>query len=131
MDDHPQIQPPDYHRCLDKVLASPEACHELLRTLSQMTDARARSPWSPWKGEEPPPHGAQVAEIVPAQVRLDALQATYDSYLESEQHVWRRLYDVMGVPPMQQSAVELIENVRRTIQRLNHRIAELEESSTR
>ncbi|MEU4417847.1 MULTISPECIES: hypothetical protein [Nocardia] len=38
--------------------------------------------------------------------------------------------DVMDIPPMQQSPVELIENIRRTIQQLNTRIAELEDTGT-
>ncbi|MFD9547989.1 hypothetical protein ACFWBG_11445 [Nocardia salmonicida] len=65
-------------------------------------------------------------EMVPAEVRLVALQVAYDSYREGDQEIWQRLYDVMDIPPMQQSPVELIENIRRTIERLNTRIAELE-----
>ncbi|MET8651357.1 hypothetical protein [Nocardia aurea] len=126
MAEHRQMQPPHYHRCRDTILGSPAACHDLLTQLSAMTTAEANSPWSPWKGDEPPPYGHQVNEIVPAEVRLVALQVAYESLRESNQQMWQRLYDVMGVPPMQQSAFELVENVRRTVEQLNRRIAELD-----
>lgn len=122
MPEHQQMQPPDYHRCLETILDSPSACHELLKQLSQ-----ARSPLARWKEQEPPPYSTQVNEMVPAEVRLAALQATYDSHLEMEQELWRRLYDVMGIPPMQYSSVELIECVRQTIEQLHTRIAQLED----
>ncbi|MGW0640631.1 hypothetical protein [Nocardia salmonicida] len=69
-------------------------------------------------------------EMVPAEVRLVALQVAYDSYRERDHEIWQRLYDVMDILPMQQSPVELIENIRRTTERLNTRIAELEDTST-
>ncbi|MGW5453139.1 hypothetical protein [Nocardia sp. NPDC003979] len=122
MPEHQQMQPPDYHRCIETVLDSPSACHQLLKQLSQ-----AHSPLARWKGQKPTPYGTEVDELVPAEVRLAALQATYDSHLEMEQQLWRRLYDVMGIPPMQYSAVELIECVRQTIEQLHTRIAQLED----
>ena len=126
MPEHQQMQPPDYHRCFDQVLSSPEACRTLLEQLSEMTEAQARSEWSPWRGQQPPPYGPDVAERVPAEVRLMALQATYDAHCEADMRMWRRLYDVMDTPIMEKSNVELIESVRMTIERLKNRIVELE-----
>lgn len=127
MPEHKQMQPPDYHRCLEQVLSSPVACRSFLERLSRMTEAEARSEWSSWWGyEELPPHGPEVKKHVPAEVQLMALHATFDTYRKSEMQLWQRLYDVMGTPLMEKSVVELIESVRGTIARLMSRIAELE-----
>jgi hypothetical protein len=44
--------------------------------------------------------------------------------------LWRQLSDIMGIPVMQESLVELIWSVRMTIERLNNRIEMLENAAT-
>ncbi|MFZ2175459.1 MAG: hypothetical protein WAW17_15785, partial [Rhodococcus sp. (in: high G+C Gram-positive bacteria)] len=105
--EHKQMQPPDYHRCLEQVLSSPVACRTLLERLSKMTEAEARSEWSPWWGQEPPPHGPEVKQQVPADVQLVTLQATFDAHRKSNMQLWQRLYDVMGTPRMEKSILVL------------------------
>ncbi|MCJ0906178.1 hypothetical protein [Rhodococcus sp. ARC_M6] len=63
---------------------------------------------------------------VPAEVQLLMLESTYAGYLASERRLWRELYAVMGIRPMQESTVELIWSVRMTIDRLKSRIEQLE-----
>ncbi|WP_137724151.1 hypothetical protein [Prescottella subtropica] len=130
MPEHAQMQPPDYHRCLETVFASPAGCRELLERLSAMTDAEIESRWSPWKDQEPPPYGPQVKRQVPVEVQLAMLQVAYDDYRESTMTstmmLWRRLSDIMGIPVMQESLTELVWSVGRRIERLEGRIAELE-----
>lgn len=48
MSEHRQMQPPDYHRCLEIVFSSPAASREILERLSKMTEAEVQSRWSPW-----------------------------------------------------------------------------------
>ena len=127
MPEHKQMQPPDYHRCLETVFSSPAGCRDLLERLSAMTDAEIESRWSPWRGQEPPPYGPQVKQQVPVEVQLAMLQATYDSHRKSTMTLWRSLSDIMGIPVMQESLAELIWSVGRKIERLEAHIAELEE----
>jgi hypothetical protein len=126
MSEHKQMVPPDYHRCLDAILSSPAACRTVLETLAKMTEEQARSKWSPWHGQEPPPCGPDVRQKVPAEVQLVALQAAYDSHRKSTMALWRQLSDIMDIPVMQESLVELIWSVRMTIERLKSRIDDLE-----
>ncbi|MFE9788722.1 hypothetical protein ACWF99_02825 [Nocardia sp. NPDC055002] len=126
MSDHIQMQPPDYHRCLDTVFASPVACRELLQRLSEITEHDIHSRWSPWLGQVPPPHGSRVAEQIPVAVRLAMLQADYDSCREILDLNVRDLAAVVGVHPMQMSYVELIASVRRILEDQRNRILELE-----
>ncbi|QCB51315.1 hypothetical protein E5720_20610 [Rhodococcus sp. PAMC28707] len=91
-----------------------------------MTEAEVQSRWSPWRGQESPPYGPGVKDRVPAEVQLVALQANYDSYRESTMELWRDLSDIMDIPVMQESLVELIWCVRMRIERLNSRIEILE-----
>lgn len=130
MSEHKQMQPPDYHRCLETVFSSPAACREILERLSKMTEAKVQSRWSPWVDQEPPPFGSHVKDQVPAEVQLAALQVTYDSHRKSTMALWRQLSDIMGIPVMQESLVELIWSVRMTIERLNNRIEMLENAAT-
>ncbi|MDI9918180.1 hypothetical protein [Rhodococcus sp. IEGM 1379] len=67
-----------------------------------------------------------MKDRVPAEVQLVALQATYDSYRKSTMDLWRELSDIMDIPIMQESLVELIWSVRMRIERLNSRIEILE-----
>lgn len=126
MSDHIQLQPPDYHRCLDTVFASPTACRALLQRLADMTEHDIHSRWSPWQGQEPPPHGPEVADQIPAEVRLAMVQAELDSYREIVNFQHRELAAVMDVPPMQLSYVELIVGVRGILADQRRRIVELE-----
>lgn len=130
MSDHIQLQPPDYHRCLDTVFASPTACRALLQRLSDMTEHEIHSRWSPWKGQEPP-HGPRVADRIPAEVRQAMLQAEYDSCRELLDFQQRELADVVGIPPAQLSYVELIAGLRRTLTDQRDRIIELEAALSR
>ncbi|MEV0075814.1 hypothetical protein AB0H58_05310 [Nocardia neocaledoniensis] len=130
MSEHVQLQPPDYHRCLDTVFSSPAACRELLRRLMEMTEDDVRSRWSPWKGQEPPPYGERVGDQISAEVRRAMVQAEYDSCRELLDFQERELAAVVGVPVLQMSYVELIWSVRGTIRDLRHRIAELEAGTT-
>jgi hypothetical protein len=70
-----------------------------------------------------------VKVLVPAEVQLVALQATYDSYRKSTMELWRKLSDIMDIPIMQNSLVELIWSVRMRVERLNSRIEILESAS--
>lgn len=115
MNDHVQMQPPDYHRCLQTVLRSPVACRTLLQQLSELTEDDVRSRWSPWLAQEHPPHGPQVEERVPAQVRLAMLQAVTDGYRATMERQYRELAAVLDIPVMQYSYVELIEAARRIL----------------
>lgn len=126
MSEHQQMVPPDYHRCLETVFSSPAACRELLERLAQTTDVEVQSQWSPWRGQQPPPYGPDVKKQVPAEVQLLMLESTYAGYRASQQWLWRELYDVMGIRPMQESTVELIGSVRMIIGRLKNRIEQLE-----
>ncbi|MEV0059995.1 hypothetical protein [Nocardia sp. NPDC050718] len=126
MNDHVQMQPPDYHRCLETVFRSPVACHTLLQQLSEMTEDDIRSRWSPWLGQQPPPSGPQVEEQVPAEVRVAMLQAVADRYLALIERQHRELAAVLDIPVMQHSYVELIEAARRILASQRDRIAELE-----
>ncbi|MDZ7917432.1 MAG: hypothetical protein U5O16_37350 [Rhodococcus sp. (in: high G+C Gram-positive bacteria)] len=126
MSEHKQMVPPDYHRCLETVFSSPAACRELLERLAKTTDVEVQSQWSPWRGQQPPPYGPDVKKQVPAEVQLLMLESTYAGYRASQQRLWRELYDVMGIRPMQESTVELIWSVRVTIDRLENRIEQLE-----
>ena len=129
MPEHKQMQPPNYHRCLETVFSSPNACRELLDRLSSMTEAEVLSGWSPWRGQQSPLYGPGVKVLVPAEVQLVALQATYDSYRKSTMELWRKLSDIMDIPIMQNSLVELIWSVRMRVERLNSRIEILESAS--
>ncbi|MCX5044045.1 hypothetical protein OG921_12785 [Aldersonia sp. NBC_00410] len=128
MTEHKQMQPPDYHRCLDTVFASPTACRELLERLAKTGEVDLRSKWSPWQGQEPPPHGYEVKRQVPAGVQLLMVEAKLAGERASFNRLWRELYDLMGVAPMQESNAELIVNIGGTLDRLRCRIAELEEA---
>ncbi|WP_415394329.1 hypothetical protein ACMTN4_00735 (plasmid) [Rhodococcus globerulus] len=63
---------------------------------------------------------------VPVEVQLLMLESTYAGYRASQQRLWRELYDVMGIRPMQESTVELIGSVCMIIGRLKNRIEQLE-----
>lgn len=126
MSDHKQMQPPDYHRCMDTVFSSPVACREFLHRLAAMTDVDVQSKWSPWKDQDPPPYGPQVKKLVPAEVQLVMAEAALAGERASQRRIWRELYDIMGIHPMQESNIELIFGIERTINRLKERIAELE-----
>ncbi|MCD2114616.1 hypothetical protein LQ384_26290 [Rhodococcus rhodochrous] len=126
MDEHQQMQPPDYHRCLDTVFASPTACRELLERLAKTQEYDLRSKWSPWLGQEPPPHGPEVKRRVPAEVQLLMVEAQLAAERASHERLWRELYDLLGVPPMQESNAELVVHIQMLLDRLNNRIAELE-----
>ncbi|ETT28372.1 hypothetical protein RAJCM14343_1691 [Rhodococcus aetherivorans] len=128
MPEHKQMQPPDYHRCLETVFASPTACRELLERLARTREIDLRSKWSPWRGQEPPPHGPEVKRQVPAEVQLLMVEAKLAGERASFRRLWRELYDLMGVPPMQESNVELIVHIRSTLDRLKSRVRELEEA---
>jgi len=128
MDEHQQMQPPDYHRCLDTVFASPTACRELLERLAKTQEHDLRSKWSPWLGQEPPPHGPEVKRQVPAEVQLLMAEAALASQRAVHQRIWRELYDRLGVREMEKSNYELVLHIRGTLDRLNSRIAELEQA---
>lgn len=129
MSEHKQMQPPDYHRCLETVLSSPGACREFLERLSTITETDLQPRWSPWPGQEPPPYGPDVKKQVPAEIALAMLQATYDDYRKSTMALWRQLFDIMDIPVMQESLAELIGSVRMRIQRLEGRIQMLESTA--
>jgi len=61
-----------------------------------------------------------VKKQVPAEVQLLMLESTYAGYCACQQRLWRELYGVMCIRPMQESAVELIWSVRMTIDRLKN-----------
>ena len=126
MSEHKQMVPPDYHRCLETVFSSPVACRELLERLAKATDVEVQSQWSSRRGQQPPPYGPDVRKQVRAEVQLLMLESTYACYRASERRLWRELYDVIGIRPMQESTVELIGSVRMTINRLKNRIEQLE-----
>lgn len=128
MDEHQQMRPPDYHRCLDTVFASPTACRELLERLAKTREHDLRSTWSPWLGQEPPPHGPEVKRRVPAEVQLLMVEAQLAAERASHERLWHELYDLLGVPPMQESKAELVVHIRMLLERVNNRIAELEEA---
>ncbi|MGW4482119.1 hypothetical protein [Rhodococcus triatomae] len=67
---------------------------------------------------------------VPPEVRLMMAEAALAGERAAEQRLWRELYDMMGVPPMQESNAELIFGIRMTLDRLRNRIAELEGTAT-
>ncbi|MEV6064007.1 hypothetical protein [Nocardia asteroides] len=91
-----------------------------------MTEHDIHSQWSPWQGQEPPPHGLEVADRIPAAVRLAMAQAELDSLREVVDFQQRELAAVMDVPPMQLSYVELIAGVRRILADQRRRIVELQ-----
>ncbi|NKY43572.1 hypothetical protein [Nocardia cerradoensis] len=126
MSDHVQLQPPDYHRCLDTVFQSPVACRALLQRLAEMTEGDIRARWSPWMGQQPPPYGPRVWDHVPAAVQLAMLQADYDSVRESANHQYRELAAALEIPPMQYSYVELSHCLRTLLDQQRQRISELE-----
>nr|ARX60060.1 hypothetical protein pVAPN1572_0243 [Prescottella equi] len=126
MSEHKQLQPPEYHRCMDTVFNSPAACREFLHRLAAMTDAEIQSKWSPWKDQDPPPYGPDVKKQVSAEVQLVMAEAALAGERASNRRIWRELYDVMGIHPMQESNIELIFGIGRTIDRLKRQIAELE-----
>ncbi|SUF08978.1 Uncharacterised protein [Rhodococcus gordoniae] len=128
MDEHLQMQPPDYHRCLDTVFASPTACRELLERLAKTQEYDLQSKWSPWLGQEPPPYGPEAKRRVPAEVQLLMVEAQLAAERASHERLWRELYDLLGVPPMQESNAELVIHIRMLLDRVNKRIAELEEA---
>lgn len=129
MSEHQQMRPPDYHRCLDTVFASPVACRELLERLATTTEVNIRSTWSPWRGQEPPPHGPEVKRQVPAEVQLLMVEAQLASERASFNRLWRELYDRMGVAPMEMSNAELIVDIGMRMDRVNSRIAQLERTA--
>ena len=129
MPEHKQMQPPNYHRCLETVFSFPDACRELLDRLSTMTEAEVQSRWSRWRGQQSRPYEPGVKDQIPAEVQLVALQAAYDSFRESTVELWRELSTIMDIPIMQNSLVELISSVRMRIERLNSRIEILESAS--
>lgn len=129
MSEHQQMRPPDYHRCLDTVFASPVACRELLERLATTTEVNIRSKWSPWRGQEPPPHGPDVKRQVPAEVQLLMVEAQLASERASFNRLWRELYDRMGVAPMEMSNAELIVDIGMRMDRVNSRIAQLERTA--
>lgn len=126
MTEHPQMQPPDYHRCVTTMLSTPAACLELLDTLSTMTEAEARYKWSPWRGQPPPMRGPEVMAHIPAEVRLVAVEAQLAGERKSSMALWRELAEIMGVGVMDLSLAELIGFVGRRLQRLEARVEELE-----
>jgi hypothetical protein len=126
MSEHKQLQPPDYHRCMDTVFRSPTACRELLHRLANTTESDLRAKWSPWKDQDPPPYGPKAKDQIPAEVRLLMAEAALAGERAGDQLLWRELYDLMGIPPMQESPAELIFWIRTRIERLEKRIAELE-----
>ncbi|UTM40115.1 hypothetical protein MX572_26060 (plasmid) [Rhodococcus pyridinivorans] len=128
MDKHQQMRPPDYHRCLDTVFTSPTACRELLERLAKTKERDLRWEWSPWLGQEPPPHGPEVKRPVPAEVQLLMVEAQLAAERASHERLWRELYDLLSVPPMQESNAELVVHIRMLLDRVNNRIAELEEA---
>ncbi|MCF8784313.1 hypothetical protein [Rhodococcus ruber] len=128
MPEHKQMQPPDYHRCLETVFASPTACRELLERLARTREIDLRSKWSPWQGQEPPPHGPEVKRQVPAEVQLLMVEAKLAGERASFRRLWRELYDLVGVSPMQESNAELVVHIRILLDRLHSRIAELEQA---
>lgn len=128
MPEHKQMQPPDYHRCLETVFASPTACRELLERLARTREIDLRSKWSPWQGQEPPPHGPEVKRQVPAEVQLLMVEAKLAGERASFRRLWRELYDLVGVFPMQESNAELVVHIRILLDRLHSRIAELEQA---
>ncbi|MFD3746508.1 hypothetical protein [Nocardia sp. NPDC058633] len=91
-----------------------------------MTEHDIHSQWSPWTGQEPPPHGSRVGEQIPIEVQLAMLQADYNSCREILNLNVRDLAAVVGVHPMQMSYVELIASVRSTIEDQRNRILDLE-----
>ena len=129
MSEHQQMRPPDCHRCLDTVFASPVACRELLERLATTTEVNIRSKWSPWRGQEPPPHGPEVKRQVPAEVQLLMVEAQLASERASFNRLWRELYDRMGVAPMEMSNAELIVDIGMRMDRVNSRIAQLERTA--
>ncbi len=127
MSEHKQLQPPDYHRCMETVFRSPTACRELLRRLSKMTETDLRSKWSPWKDQDPPPYGPKVKDQVPAEVRLLMAEAALAGESAMHRRLWGELHELMGTcGPIGTSTAELIVDIRMTLDRLRNRIAELE-----
>lgn len=127
MSEHRQLQPPDYHRCLDTVFSSPSACRELLLRLAQTTDADLRARWAPWRDQDSPPYGPKVKTQVRPEVQLMMAEATLAGERAAEERLWRELYDLMGIPPMQESNAELVFWIRTRIERLEKRVGELEQ----
>lgn len=127
MSEHKQLQPPDYHRCMDTVFRSPIACRELLHKLATTTEADLRSKWSPWKDQDPPPYGPKVKDQVPAEVRLLMAEAELAGERAVQRRLWGELHELMGTcGPIGTSTAELVFGIRMTLDRLNTRIAELE-----
>ncbi|NLE79098.1 MAG: hypothetical protein GX610_05850 [Rhodococcus sp.] len=126
MTDHTQMRPPDYHRCLDTVFASPTACRELLERLARTREVDLRQKWSPWRDQQPPPHGYEVTRQIPADVQLLMTEAQLAADRATFTRLWRELYDLLGVPPAQESNAELVVHIRTTLDRLTRRVAELE-----
>jgi hypothetical protein len=124
----PQMQPPDYHRFLDTVFASPTACRELLERLAKTRERDLRREWSPWLGQEPPPYGYEVKRQVPAEVQLLMAEAVLASQRAGHQRIWRKLYDLLGIREMEKSNYELVLHIRATLDHLNNRITELEQA---
>ncbi|MFF0818099.1 hypothetical protein ACFYVR_23475 [Rhodococcus sp. NPDC003318] len=65
------------------------------------------------------------AQVRP-EIQLMMAEAALAGERAGEQRLWRELYDLMGIPPMQESPAELIFWIRTRIERLEKRIAELE-----
>lgn len=131
MSEHKQLQPPDYHRCMDTVFRSPTACRELLHKLAKTSEADLRSKWSPWKDQDPPPYGPKVKDKVPAGVRLMMVEAELAGERGMQHRLWGELHELMGTcGPIGTSTAELIIGIRMTLNRLNARIAELEGTAT-
>lgn len=126
MSEHKQLQPPDYHRCMDTVFRSPTACRELLHRLANTTEADLRANWSPWKDQDPPPHGPKVKAQVRPEVQLMMTEAELAGERAMHRRLWGELHDLMGIPPMQESPAELIFSIRTRLERLGKRIVELE-----
>ncbi|UZF48500.1 hypothetical protein [Rhodococcus rhodochrous] len=128
MDEHQQMQPPADHSCLDTVFASPRACRQLIERLARTKERDLRVHWSPCPGQESPPYGYEVKRQVPAEVQLLKAETQLDTQRVIFNRLWRELYDLLGVREMETSNYELILYVRGTLDRLNSRIAELEQA---
>jgi hypothetical protein len=132
MSEHKQMQPPDFHRCMETVFRSPTACRELLLRLVKMTDAEIQSTWSPWKDQDPPPYGPVVKKKVPAEVQLVMAEATLAGERAMQRKLWGELHELMGsLGPIGTSTAELIVDIRITLDRLKNRIAQLEGTTSR
>ncbi|UGT61814.1 hypothetical protein [Nocardia asteroides] len=91
-----------------------------------MTEDEISYRWSPWRGQQPPPHGPQVQEQVPAEVRLAMADALLSDYQDLIARQRSDLAGVLKIPVGQYSFVELIEAVRQILARQRDRITELE-----